>query len=168
MKDDLGDRIRANPKYQELVSKRNAYGWIMTAALMIVYYGYILLVAFNKDFLATKTGAGVTSYGIPIGIGVILFTIIITGIYIRRDRRGGAGGLGGRRLAGRILPGAAMKTLLTEVFGLALPVIHLHGLDPLQGARGMKAWVQGTFKDLQCGSSRNLNRRSSSLCQRLD
>ena len=84
MKDDLGDRIRANPKYQELVSKRNSYGWIMTALMMIVYYGYILLVAFNKEFLAQKTGAGVMSIGIPIGIGVILFTIIITGIYIRR------------------------------------------------------------------------------------
>ncbi len=84
MKDDLGDRIRANPKYQELVSKRNSYGWIMTALMMIVYYGYILLVAFNKEFLAQKTGAGVMSVGIPIGVGVILFTVIITGIYIRR------------------------------------------------------------------------------------
>lgn len=84
MKDDLGDRIRANPKYQELVSKRNSYGWIMTALMMIVYYGYILLVAFNKEFLAQKTGAGVMSLGIPIGVGVILFTVIITGIYIRR------------------------------------------------------------------------------------
>ena len=84
MKDDLGDRIRANPKYQELVSKRNSYGWIMTALMMIVYYGYILLVAFNKEFLAQKTGAGVMSIGIPIGVGVILFTVIITGIYIRR------------------------------------------------------------------------------------
>ena len=84
MKDDLGDRIRANPKYQELVSKRNSYGWIMTLSMLVVYYGYILLVAFNKDFLAQKVGAGVTSMGIPIGIGVILFTIIITGIYIRR------------------------------------------------------------------------------------
>ena len=79
MRDDLGDRIRANPKYQELVSKRNSYGWIMTALMMIVYYGYILLVAFNKEFLAQKTGAGVMSIGIPIGVGVILFTIIITG-----------------------------------------------------------------------------------------
>ena len=84
MKDDLGDRIRANPKYQELVSKRNSYGWIMTLSMLVVYYGYILLVAFNKDFLAQRTGAGVTSIGIPIGVGVILFTIIITGIYIRR------------------------------------------------------------------------------------
>lgn len=84
MKDDLGDRIRANPKYQELVSKRNSYGWVMTIIMLVVYYGYILLIAFNKEFLAQKLGAGVTSVGIPIGVGVILFTIIITGIYIRR------------------------------------------------------------------------------------
>ncbi|WP_374264562.1 DUF485 domain-containing protein [Zoogloea sp.] len=84
MRDDLGDRIRANPKYQELVSKRNSYSWIMTIIMLAVYYGYILLIAFNKEFLAQKTGAGVTSMGIPIGLGVILFTVIITGIYIRR------------------------------------------------------------------------------------
>ena len=84
MRDELGDRIRANPKYQELVSKRNSYSWVMTILMLVVYYGYIVLVAFNKEFLAQKTGAGVTSYGIPIGLGVIVFTIIITGIYIRR------------------------------------------------------------------------------------
>jgi uncharacterized membrane protein (DUF485 family) len=84
MRDELGDRIRANPKYQELVSKRNSYSWVMTILMLLVYYGYIVLVAFNKEFLAQKTGAGVTSYGIPIGVGVILFTIVITGIYIRR------------------------------------------------------------------------------------
>jgi len=84
MRDDLGDRIRANPKYQELVSKRNSYGWMMTIIMLVVYYGYILLIAFNKEFLSQKLGAGVTSIGIPIGVGVILFTIIITGIYIRR------------------------------------------------------------------------------------
>lgn len=84
MKDDLGDRIRANPKYQELVSKRNAYGWIMTILMLVVYYGYITLIAFNKEFLAQKLGTGVTSVGIPLGLGVILFTVLITGIYIRR------------------------------------------------------------------------------------
>ena len=61
MRDELGDRIRANPKYQELVSKRNSYSWIMTILMLVVYYGYIVLVAFNKEFLAQKTGAGVTS-----------------------------------------------------------------------------------------------------------
>ncbi|MEJ7137792.1 DUF485 domain-containing protein [Amphibiibacter pelophylacis] len=84
MKDELGDRIRANPKYQELVSKRNAYSWAMTIAMMVVYYGFIGLIAFDKSMLAKKLGAGVSSVGIPVGLGVIAFTVIITIIYIRR------------------------------------------------------------------------------------
>ena len=52
--------------------------------MMIVYYGFILLVAFNKPFLATRLGEGVMTVGIPLGLGVIVFTILITGIYVRR------------------------------------------------------------------------------------
>ena len=51
----------------------------------IAYYGFILLVAYDKEVLARKLGAGmVTSLGIPIGVGVIVFTIIITWVYVRR------------------------------------------------------------------------------------
>lgn len=82
--DEVVARVKANPKYAELVSTRNAYGWVMTALMMIAYFGYILLIAFNKEFLAQKMGAGVTSVGIPMGLGVILFTIVITWIYVRR------------------------------------------------------------------------------------
>ncbi len=82
--DIIAQRVRANPKYAALKSTRNRYGWIMTALMMIVYYGYIMLVAFDKEFLAQRMGDGVMSVGIPIGVGVILFTIVITGIYVRR------------------------------------------------------------------------------------
>ena len=82
---EMARRVRANPKFMEMVNKRNTYGWIMTALMMIAYFGYILLIAFNKSFLATKIGAGwTTSIGIPMGLGVILFTIVITWIYVRR------------------------------------------------------------------------------------
>ena len=84
MEDELVRRIRANPKYEQLVSKRSSYGWVLTALMLIVYYGYILLVAFNKELLATRIGSGVTTWGIPIGLFVIVFTIVITGIYVRR------------------------------------------------------------------------------------
>ena len=84
MQDNTYEKIRANPKYRQLVTTRDTYGWIMTILMLVVYYGYIALIAFNKAFLATPLGAGVTTVGIPIGVGVILFTIIITGIYIRR------------------------------------------------------------------------------------
>ena len=53
-------------------------------AMMFVYYGYIALIAFNKPFLAQPIGGGVTTLGIPLGMFVIVFTIVITGIYVRR------------------------------------------------------------------------------------
>ena len=81
---DTYAQIRNNPKFQALVAKRNSYSFIMTALMMIVYYGYILLIAFNKEWLGTKIGSGVTSIGIPMGLGVIIFTIVLTNIYVRR------------------------------------------------------------------------------------
>ena len=84
MNDPVVAKIEANPKYHELRRKRNSFGWLLTAIMMVVYYGYIALIAFNKPFLAQPIGAGVTTLGIPIGMGVIIFTIVITGIYVRR------------------------------------------------------------------------------------
>ncbi len=83
--DDVVARITKNPKFQQFVSTRNVYSNIMTMLMMIVYFGYILLIAFNKPFLAQKMSAGgVISVGIPMGIGVLVFTIVITWIYVRR------------------------------------------------------------------------------------
>ena len=84
MTDTVTERIRANPKYQELRRKRNAFGWLLAVCMLVVYYGYISLIAFNKEFLSLPLGSGVTTIGVPIGMGVIVFTIVITGIYVRR------------------------------------------------------------------------------------
>ena len=84
MSDPVVDKIQKNPKYLELKTKRNTIGWALTLLMLVVYYGYIALIAFNKPFLAQPIGAGVTTLGIPIGMGVIVFTIVITGIYVRR------------------------------------------------------------------------------------
>jgi uncharacterized membrane protein (DUF485 family) len=52
--------------------------------MLIVYYGYVGLIAFDKEFLAAPLGPnGVTTLGVPIGLGVILFTIGITVYYVR-------------------------------------------------------------------------------------
>jgi uncharacterized membrane protein (DUF485 family) len=84
MQDDLAQRIASHPKYQELKAKRSSFGWWLTAAMMVVYYGFILLVAFDKPLLASRIGDGVMTLGMPIGLGVIVFTIVITAIYVRR------------------------------------------------------------------------------------
>ena len=84
MENDLTSRILRDPNYQALKSKRSRFGWWLAAAMMVVYYGFILLVAFDKPFLAIRLGSGVMTIGMPIGLAVIVFTIVITGIYVHR------------------------------------------------------------------------------------
>ena len=84
MQPDLTTRIQNDPRYQELKTKRTRIGWTLTLAMMVVYYGFILLVAFAKPFLSTRLGEGVTTIGMPIGLAVIVFTVVITALYVRR------------------------------------------------------------------------------------
>ena len=84
MSQEISNKIAANPKFQAFVSKRNSYSVIMTILGSLAYYGFILLVAFDPKLLGQKLGAGVTTLGVPLGVGVIVFTIIITWIYVRR------------------------------------------------------------------------------------
>ena len=84
MQTDLTQKILRDPKYHELKAKRTRFGWWLTALMMFVYYGFIMLVAFKKDFLSQRLGDGVMTIGMPLGLGVIIFTIFITGIYVRR------------------------------------------------------------------------------------
>ncbi|PNS08619.1 DUF485 domain-containing protein [Solilutibacter silvestris] len=78
------DRIAASPLYQELKHKRNTLGWTLTILMLIAYFGYIGLIAFDKAFLAQPIGDGVSTIGIPIAIGLMVFTILLTGFYVRR------------------------------------------------------------------------------------
>lgn len=87
MDNDLTARIAKDPRYQQLKARRTRFGWLLTLAMLIVYYGFILLVAFDKPLLATRLGAGVTTIGMPLGLGVIVFTIVITGLYVRRANK---------------------------------------------------------------------------------
>lgn len=84
MERDLVASIKSQPQYQKLVAARSSFGWTLTWTMMVVYYGFIMLVAFNKELLSSRMGEGVMTWGIPIGIFVIVFTVIITGIYVRR------------------------------------------------------------------------------------
>ena len=78
------DRIAASPAYRELKHKRNTLGWTLTILMLVAYFGYIGLIAFDKSFLAQPIGDGVSTIGIPIAIGLMVFTIALTGFYVRR------------------------------------------------------------------------------------
>ncbi len=85
--DPMMARIEANPKYQLLRRKRNSFGWLLTVVMLVAYYGFIGAIAFDKEFLAQRIGPGVTTLGIPIALGLIVFTVAITGFYVWRANR---------------------------------------------------------------------------------
>lgn len=85
-KKDIAD-LAADERYRSLVRRRSRFGWSLTAIILVIFFGYILLIAFRRDILATPIGDGVTSLGIPVGIGVILAGIVLTGLYVRKANR---------------------------------------------------------------------------------
>jgi uncharacterized membrane protein (DUF485 family) len=78
------DRVIQSPRFQELVRQRTRFAWTLTIVMLVIYFGFILLVAFAKPLLATKVGGGVTSLGILLGLGVIVSAFVLTGIYVQR------------------------------------------------------------------------------------
>jgi uncharacterized membrane protein (DUF485 family) len=78
-------QIRNNPKFTELVRQRGALARNLSLAMLVIYFGFILLVAFAKGFLGTPiSAAGVTTIGIPIGLFVIVSAFVLTGIYVAK------------------------------------------------------------------------------------
>ena len=85
MASELTRRIEQNAQYQQLIQARNALGWRLILLVFAAYYGFILIVAFDKSLFATPLAAGMTTtWGIPLGIGIILLTVALTAIYVRK------------------------------------------------------------------------------------
>jgi uncharacterized membrane protein (DUF485 family) len=85
MDDAAAQRIRQNPKFLELERKRSRFSWGLSAAMLVIYYGYILVVGFAPGVLGQPLSPGsATTVGMPIGVGVILSAVLLTGIYVWR------------------------------------------------------------------------------------
>ncbi len=78
------ERIQNNPDYQKLVKTRNKFAWTLSIIMLVVYYAFILVIAFDPSLLGTRIGSGVMTIGIPVGIAIIVIAFVLAGIYVRR------------------------------------------------------------------------------------
>lgn len=78
------EAILSDPEFRELIQRRTGFAWTLSAVMLVVYLGFILLVAFAPDTMATKVDGGATSLGILIGLAVIIFAFALTGVYVAR------------------------------------------------------------------------------------
>lgn len=76
-------QIADNPRYRELVSERSRFGWTLTIIMLVIFFGYVLLIAFAPNLLAQRISRTMT-LGIPLGIGVIVAGVVLTAIYVHR------------------------------------------------------------------------------------
>lgn len=70
-----------SPEFKRLVTRRWRISLILTGCLFVLYYGYILLIATQKEFLSQRIGDA-TTIGIPIGAAVIAISWVLTALYV--------------------------------------------------------------------------------------
>ncbi|BCD61772.1 hypothetical protein NitYY0826_C0635 [Nitratiruptor sp. YY08-26] len=88
MKTEVLEKLKSNPRLWELVEKREKFSWTMAIVMLIVYYAFILTIAFDPSLLGKPLSEGsITTIGIPIGIGIIVFAFILTGIYVNKANK---------------------------------------------------------------------------------
>lgn len=82
------EKIRRNPKFLEMVAKRSRFAWTLSLIVLVIFYTFILVIAFNPTVLAKPLWAGsTTTIAFPIGLGMIVFFWLLTGYYVRRANR---------------------------------------------------------------------------------
>jgi len=85
MNDVIYQRMEKSARFKELVRKRQTFAALLTTIVLILYVGFILLIAFAPGWLGTPLYAGTSvTRGIPIGIGLILISFLLTGLYVWR------------------------------------------------------------------------------------
>jgi uncharacterized membrane protein (DUF485 family) len=75
-------QILEDPEFKALVAKKDAVSMALTIAEFVLYFGFIALIAWGKPFLITKFEGSAINYGIPIAIGTIVLSWVLTGVYI--------------------------------------------------------------------------------------
>lgn len=78
------ETIRRHPDFIRLAAGRTRLGWSLTAVMLAIYFGFILLLAFSPATLARPFSGGVMTVGIPVGVAIIVAAVVLTGIYVRQ------------------------------------------------------------------------------------
>ncbi|MCK9161475.1 MAG: DUF485 domain-containing protein [Arcobacteraceae bacterium] len=80
--------IKSIPEYQELVKRRNSFGNKLAILMLVIYYSFILVIAFDKELFGIPLSEGTTTtVGIVVGVCIIVVTFVLTGVYTFRANK---------------------------------------------------------------------------------
>ena len=78
------DSIVNDQNFKDLVRETTSFAWTMSGIMLAVYLAFIFMVAFGKGAMASTIGGSSISWGIALGLAVIIFAFVLTGIYVAR------------------------------------------------------------------------------------
>jgi len=85
MSSAMYERMRSNPKFQELVTKRSKFAWTLAAIVLIMFYGFVLVVAFTPASLGKPVSEGsMLTVGVAVELFMFIFFWSLTAVYVRR------------------------------------------------------------------------------------
>ncbi len=83
MSELISNKIQKNPKYLKLANRRGRLAWTLSAIVCVIFYGFILMIAFAPGVLTAPISAGsVIPVGLPLGVAVIVVCCLLTGFYV--------------------------------------------------------------------------------------
>ena len=83
MQERFIEPVKNHKNFELLLQQRKKLAFILSILVLIVYFSFILTIAFNPTFLAqTISEDSVITIGIPIGMFIIVFSFLLTGIYV--------------------------------------------------------------------------------------
>ena len=83
MSELIASKIQSNPKYLQLVKQRDTLAWTLSGLVCVMYFGFTLMIAFAPGVLTAPIAAdSVIPLGMLIGVGVIVASCVLTGVYV--------------------------------------------------------------------------------------
>ena len=85
MSSAMYERMRANPKFQDLVARRGRYAWTLAFIVLSMFYGFVMVVAFNPLSLGQPISEGSkVTVGVAVELFMFIFFWVLTAVYVRR------------------------------------------------------------------------------------
>ena len=78
-------RIRRNPRFAELVSKRQGFATLLSVIVLTIFYGFFMVVAFTPNVIGQRLSEGsYLTVGIAAELFMFIFFWLLTALYVKR------------------------------------------------------------------------------------
>ena len=85
MSSAMYERMRVNPKYQELIATRGRFAWTLSIIVLVLFYGFVMAVAFIPGTLGQPVSEGaMLTVGVAVELFLFIFFWALSALYVNR------------------------------------------------------------------------------------